>query len=677
MITKQNTCNLQPDPPGAELRLALLFAVLVCHVGDGAQLTGLYGRIASPNFPKPYPNDQAITWNITAPVGHRIKIYFTHFYLELSYLCEYDYLKLYSKGKEVAHLCGSESTDTEKAPEGERFYSLDNKMDVVFRSDYSNEKEFSGFELYYTVEDINECEADAEACDHHCHNYIGGFYCSCRAGFHLHSDKKICIVHCKEQVYKEKSGEITSPDYPDIYPKLSQCRYSIQAEEGFSIHLKFLEFNMESHPDVLCPYDSLLVSGGEKRTCATLCGDKLPADIDTRSNKVEIVFSTDSSGENTGWKIQYTTKALPCPKPVPPPRGRIHPTQSAYVVNDKVSVLCQEGYVLIEVSWIINCGKPDDIDNGVFTYVTDKSVNTYGAVIQYECRGPYYYMKDQGGRYRCGAGEYWEEDSTKTSKSPICLPDCGERNDTLKIERIIGGKHAKLGNFPWQVLIQKDNQRGGGALLYDNWVITAAHVVEGYTALENVQIKMGMVNILDANLFKGSAESIIIHDGYNNKTFDNDIALIKLRDKAPITYSLMGICLPSKDVRFHISHLTENNHVGLVAGWGTTEQREKVRSLQFVEVEVMELAKCREEYRKRARLVTDNMICAGDEEGGKDSCTGDSGGSLAFLDRQKNKWFIGGIVSWGEDCGVKGQYGVYTKVSNYINWIENTIQKQK
>ncbi|XP_072283062.1 mannan-binding lectin serine protease 2 isoform X2 [Pyxicephalus adspersus] len=160
-------------------------------------LSGLHGRIASPGFPKPYPNEQTLTWNIQVPEGHRVKLYFTHFNLELSYLCEYDYVKLTSKAKEVAHFCGKESTDTEKAPGDAAFYSLDNKMTVTFRSDYSNEKEFTGFEAFYVAEDINECEKqnedDEDTCDHHCHNYIGGYYCSCRPGFTLHTDKKTCI----------------------------------------------------------------------------------------------------------------------------------------------------------------------------------------------------------------------------------------------------------------------------------------------------------------------------------------------------------------------------------------------------------------------------------------------------------------------------------------------------
>lgn len=86
---------------------------------------------------------------------------------------------------------------------------------------------------------------------------------------------------------------------------------------------------------------------------------------------------------------------------------------------------------------------------------------------------------------------------------------------------------------------------------------------------------------------------------------------------------------------------------------------------------------CNKVYMQKGISIGNGQLCAGGAEG-KDSCTGDSGGPLmstGIMRRDgKVRYFVAGVVSYGPDsCGTKGWPGVYTRVSNYTDWILNQL----
>lgn len=74
--------------------LGLLWGSTVATPSGSRWPEPVFGHLASPGFPGEYANHQERRWALAAPPGYRLRLYFTHFDLELSYLCEYDFVKV-------------------------------------------------------------------------------------------------------------------------------------------------------------------------------------------------------------------------------------------------------------------------------------------------------------------------------------------------------------------------------------------------------------------------------------------------------------------------------------------------------------------------------------------------------------------------------------------------------
>ena len=96
--------------------------------------------------------------------------------------------------------------------------------------------------------------------------------------------------------------------------------------------------------------------------------------------------------------------------------------------------------------------------------------------------------------------------------------------------------------------------------------------------------------------------------------------------------------------------------------------------LQEVTVQVISADTCQDWFKAANRkevIYPDNFLCAGYEEGGRDSCQGDSGGPMVASVNGTS--VLVGVVSWGIGCAQEGYPGVYARVANYVDWIEETM----
>lgn len=172
-----------------------------------------------------------------------------------------------------------------------------------------------------------------------------------------------------------------------------------------------------------------------------------------------------------------------------------------------------------------------------------------------------------------------------------------------------------------------------------------------------------MVSVPVADMFS--------HPNYDPRNFNNDIGLLHLAAPVKYTNYILPACLPSRGLAEGMLHL--NGTTTIVTGWGKANVTHNhfSASLNFVEVPLVDHSLCRE---MMSGDVTENMLCAGVLGKIQDACEGDSGGPMMV--KYRETWFLIGLVSWGElGCGHKDKLGIYTKVSNYLEWIDNVRQK--
>eukprot|EP00058_Branchiostoma_floridae_P003212 XP_002588700.1 hypothetical protein BRAFLDRAFT_272022 [Branchiostoma floridae] len=227
-------------------------------------------------------------------------------------------------------------------------------------------------------------------------------------------------------------------------------------------------------------------------------------------------------------------------------------------------------------------------------------------------------------------------------------------------DRIIGGTEATPGSFPWMVSIQQNGYHiCGGTLLNSHWVLSAAHCQASASSL---RIIVGEHNFgsLEGTEQSTGVQEVIPHPNFDPLTFDNDIMLIRLSYPVTINTWVSPACLPAAMV-------ADGTRV-TVTGWGSTHPSGSPYSyrLQRVNVHTIPRRQCNSPRSYNGR-VTSNMFCAGHPNGGNDSCQGDSGGPGV------RSGTVYGVVSWGYGCGDARYPGVYTKVANYVGWINSYI----
>ncbi|MFZ2018138.1 MAG: serine protease [Methyloceanibacter sp.] len=268
-------------------------------------------------------------------------------------------------------------------------------------------------------------------------------------------------------------------------------------------------------------------------------------------------------------------------------------------------------------------------------------------------------------------------------------------------EMIVNGKEAPDGKYPYQVRLYSstEDEYGfcGGSIIAPQWVLTASHcvtegdlntgpttqkdpedIVVGYGSNDRTQTK----RIQAVKIF---ATPEFLEKGLSGK---HDVALIKLAEPiqdAPVI--TLADPATDKSIASAGAKLT-------VTGWGALwspydkdvaalmpdlgegkDMSDKINfpvKLREVEIEAMDNGTCNTVFAGDKLSVADTEICAMYQGTTKASCQGDSGGPLVVA--TPSGFAQVGVVSWGTICGNTVTPSVFSRVSSFNDWINDTMK---
>ncbi|XP_003202311.1 transmembrane protease serine 6 [Meleagris gallopavo] len=478
---------------------------------------------------------------------------------------------------------------------------------------------------------------------------------------------KACGVNITLREGLDLQGKISTPHYPSYYSPNTQCTWHMSVPSlDYGVTLWFDAYALSRQKqDLPCTQGQWIIQN--RRLCGLRTlqayAERIPV---TSSADIAITFTSQISLTGPGVQAAYSlyNQSDPCPREflcsvnglcVPACDG-IKDCPNGLDERNCVcpaKFQCQEDSTCIEFSRV--CNQQQDCVNGSDEEHCNEVV---------PC-GPF--------THRC-------DDGTCVKKpNPLCdaTVDCKDLSDEkhcdcglqAPLSRIIGGANSVEGEWPWQASLQvRGRHICGGTLIADRWVVSAAHCFQderlASPSVWTIYLGKYFQNTTSHTEVSFKVIRLFLHPYYEEDSHDYDVALLQLDHPVIISPYIQPICLPAT------SHLFEPGLHCWITGWGALKEGGHISNiLQKVDVQIIQQDICSEAYHY---MISPRMLCAGYNKGKKDACQGDSGGPLA-CEEPSGRWFLAGLVSWGMGCGLPNYYGVYTRITQVLGWINQTM----
>ncbi|XP_070070501.1 serine protease nudel [Drosophila takahashii] len=261
----------------------------------------------------------------------------------------------------------------------------------------------------------------------------------------------------------------------------------------------------------------------------------------------------------------------------------------------------------------------------------------------------------------------------KTEHSKKVKRAVAESKEIVGDGRIVGGIYTSALHWPFVVAIYRDGKfHCGGTIFSERWIISAAHCVINFGKYF-YEVRAGLLrrtSYSPATQIQ-PVSHVVVHQAYERRSMRNDLSLLRLINPLQFNRWVKPICLPDKGRTTMGEDWIwgpEENTLCTVVGWGAI--REKGPSSDPMRQVIVPIRKQCTDPEDQAS----EDICAGDPNGGRDACQGDSGGPLFCRSVSRpEEFYLAGVVSHGNGCARPQEFGVYTRVTLYLDWLEMAV----